>query len=165
MPSPTDDANDDTTGAPTDDTNDARPAPDPHATPTPPRLIVDASDAERADYLQAAVTTVGAIEDAIALLMVRQTIPTLAGDERRLITVKLADLDAHKAKVRAQMHAFIAGQLAVVPPTAGDIKKVQVIAESLDRMTAEAVMTDAVVDATANILALYNLAMAGPPER
>ncbi|WP_428267117.1 hypothetical protein [Haliangium sp.] len=131
-------------------------APTPPSATAEPITVNEASDAERANYLQVAVATIGAIEDAIALLVVRQAAPDLGGDERRRITVELADLEARKARVRAEMHAFIAGRQAVRPPDTEALAKVKDLAEKLDDMTAGSVMTGAIVDAVSDLLALYN---------
>lgn len=114
------------------------------------------TDTQRSGYLECAVATVGAIQDAIAILTGRQVLPELASDERRLITVELAELRAREAKVWANMHAFIAGQQAVRPPVQADLDKVKELAKKLDSLTAQATMTRAVLEATTEIVVLYS---------
>lgn len=123
-------------------------------------LLSDCTDEQKACYLECAVATIGAIEDAISLLIARRVLPTLSGDERRLITVELADLEARRVKVRAHMYAFIAGRQAIKPPGKIDLDKVKALAKQLDELTADATMTRAVLDATAELMALYNRAVA-----
>lgn len=124
--------------------------------PCNPVLSSACTDAQRSSYLEYAVATVGAIQDAIALLTGRQVLPDLPSDERRLITVELAELRAREAKVWANMHAFIAGQQAVRPPVQTDLDQVKALAKKLDALTAQATMTKAVLEATTEIVALYN---------
>lgn len=124
--------------------------------PCNPVLASAATDAERSGYLECAVATIGAIQDAIAILTGRQVMPDLASDERRLITVELAELRAREAKVWANMHAFIAGQQAVRPPAKADLDKVKELAKQLDALTAQATMAKAVLATTTEIVVLYN---------
>lgn len=122
-----------------------------------PGLLSSAcSDTERSGFLECAVATIGAIQDAIAILTGRQVMPELGSDERRLITVELAELKAREAKVWANMHAFIAGQQAIRPPVQADLDKVKELAKKLDALTAQATMTKAVLEATTEIVILYN---------
>lgn len=125
-----------------------------------PLLSSKCTDEQKSCYLECAVTTIGALEDAIALLEVRRVLPTLSGDERRLITVELADLEARRVKVRAHMYAFLADRQAITPPGKEELEKVKVLARQLDELTAEATMTRAVLEATAELMALYNRAVA-----
>jgi hypothetical protein len=125
--------------------------------PSSPVLSSAATDAQRSGYLECAVSTIGAIQDAIAILTGRQVLPDLASDERRLITVELAELRAREAKIWANMHAFLAGQQAVRPPAQADLDKVKALAKKLDSLTAQATMTRAVLEATTEIVVLYNL--------
>jgi hypothetical protein len=125
--------------------------------PKPSGLLSSAcSDTERSGFLECAVATIGAIQDAIAILTGRQVLPELSSDERRLITVELAELKAREAKVWANMHAFIAGQQAVRPPVQADLDKVKELAKKLDALTAQATVTKAVLEATTEIVVLYN---------
>lgn len=137
----------------------SNPAPPTSSEPCAPVLTHAATDAQRSCYLECAVATMCAIEDAIALLTARQVLPVLASDERRLITVELADLEARRVKVRAQMYAFIAGQQAIRPPSKDDLDKVKELAKKLDALTAQATFTRTVLDATSELLALYNRAV------
>ena len=114
------------------------------------------SDTQRSGYLECAVATIGAIQDAVAILTGRQVMPELSGDERRLINVELAELKAREAKVWANMHAFIAGQQAIRPPVQADLDKVKELAKKLDALTAQATVTKAVLEATTEIVILYN---------
>jgi predicted hotdog family 3-hydroxylacyl-ACP dehydratase len=130
----------------------------PSNTSNPGNLMLSSActDAQRSGYLECAVATVGAIQDAVAILTGRQVLPDLGSDERRLITVELAELKAREAKVWANMHAFIAGQQAVRPPVQADLDKVKALAKKLDTLTAQATMTKAVLEATTEIVVLYN---------
>jgi hypothetical protein len=131
-------------------------APPSKSEPCNPVFSSACTDAQRASYLECAVATVGAIQDAIALLTGRQVLPALASDERRLITVELAELKAREAKVWANMHAFIANQQAVRPPAQTDLDQVKALAKKLDALTAQATMTRAVLEAATEIVVLYN---------
>jgi predicted hotdog family 3-hydroxylacyl-ACP dehydratase len=131
-------------------------APPTNFEPCNPVLSSACTDAQRSSYLECAVATIGAIQDAIALLTGRQVLPALASDERRLITVELAELRAREAKVWANMHAFIAGQQAVRPPVLADLDQVKALARKLDALTAQATMTRVVLEATTEIVVLYN---------
>jgi uncharacterized protein YPO0396 len=123
---------------------------------SPTMLSSACTDAQRSGFLDCSVTAIGALQDAIATLTERQAMLDLGSDERQLITVELAELKAREAKIWGHMRAFIAGKQAVRPPIQADLDKVKELAKKLDSLTAQATMTKAVLDATTQIVVLYN---------
>ena len=120
-----------------------------------PVLAGDATEKQKAAYLEMATNTVAALDDAIALLEARKVAPDLTADERRLINVQLPDHEANRAKVWAQMLAFLAGQQAVRPPSDAQVGKAVELAKQLDGMVASAVVAAAIVQVSGELVTLW----------
>ena len=107
----------------------------------------EATDAQRADFLEAANDTKTGLRAAMAVLRGRQ-IQSSDPDEANVIRVALLDLDAELAKVQADLTAFLAELRAVNPPTPQDVREIQGVVREIDRMTANAVVASEVLMAT-----------------
>jgi hypothetical protein len=104
-------------------------------------------------YLELAGTTISGLSDALALLRARDVLAT--GDERRLITVELADIKAERAKVRAEMLAFLANEITVRPPTDAEVAQAKALATDLENLAAESTRAEAVVDLATRLFELW----------
>lgn len=115
----------------------------------------NASESERARFLDVALTTETALSDAILLLENRKVI-TADPNETRRITVELADLRARVAKVRAEIIAFQSGNARINPPSATDLETVKSLARQLDEMTANSVSASTVLAVTTDLVKRFN---------
>ena len=89
-----------------------------------------------AAFIDLSFTTVSGIDSAILILNTRKVNPDSSADELRVIEFELGDQIAKKARVFAQMHAFIADQRAMKPPTDEMVSSAKKLAQVLDEMVA-----------------------------
>src|SRR5689334_6016340 len=92
----------------------------------------DATDKERANYIEADLTTERSIGKLIAQLQTREM--NAGPDESRTITVAVATLEAERARVRADLTAFLAETSRVNPPTDEELSKIRDLATQIDGM-------------------------------
>lgn len=111
-----------------------------------------------ARYLELTGATLAGLDDAIALLRARDVFAT--GDERRLITVELAELEAQRAKVRAEMVAFIANEVTVRPPSEEEVATAKELAAELEAMAAAATAAREIVGLATELLETWRTTQA-----
>ena len=107
----------------------------------------DMSENEKLASIQSFLSTETGLEDAIALLSARKVSFATTETELKLIKIKLADLKAELAKVRARLIAFQAGDLTMRPPSPQVLQEIQSHAATLDRMIVQAETADTIVAA------------------
>lgn len=98
-----------------------------------------------ASYCDVCFTTVSGIDDAISIMNVRKVSPDTPADELRMIEYEVGDQIAKKARVFAQMNAFMANQRAMRPPTDEMIASAKKLAKVLDEMIAANITASQVV--------------------
>jgi len=106
---------------------------------------------EFARYLSAQFHTQNGIEEALALLRTRRK---LTGDpeERRAIDVELGALQEESHRISDERTAFMAENLAVVPPGGELLENLKGIADRLDKMVASSVTASVIIKASTDIL-------------
>src|SRR5215510_4918221 len=82
-----------------------------------PVMRSEARPEDVAAYFDVSFTAVAGIDDAISLLNVRRVKPDTPADELSMIEFERGDQVAKKARVFAQINAFIANQRAMRPPS------------------------------------------------
>ena len=99
------------------------------------QLKSECSDGERADYIESGMAMDSFLSNAIAMLQTRRSLTTDQA-EALFIGVQIPKLQAEQAKIRAEMAAYIAGKLAINPPSDADFAKIQAQSAELDSTTA-----------------------------
>lgn len=112
---------------------------------TKPVMKSEAKPEDVANYVEVSVNTMIGIDDAISILNVRKVSPDTSADELRMIDYELGDQVAKKARVTAQMNAFIANQRAMRPPTDEMIASAKKFVKVMDDMIAANVTARQVV--------------------
>lgn len=114
-----------------------------------------ATEQQRANFLEAGVNTRTAIETAIRLLRARQAL-TGDPDEARRITVALLELESDAAKVQADIVAFLSEQRSIEPPSAQQLERVKDAARRIEGFTANAAITNSLLATTTELISQWN---------
>jgi hypothetical protein len=106
-------------------------------------------------FVDVSFTTVAGIDDAISMLNVLKVKPDTPADELRMIEFERGDQIAKKARVFAQMNAFIANQRAMRPPTDEMIASAKKLAKVLDEMIAANITARQVVVTSTQLFKIW----------
>lgn len=120
-----------------------------------PVMRADAKPEDVAAFFDVSFTTVAGIDDTISILNVRKFTPGTPADELRMIEFELGDQIAKKARVFAQMHAFIANDRAMRPPTDEMITSAKNLAKVLDELIAANVTARQVVVTSTQLFKIW----------
>ena len=120
-----------------------------------PVMQHEARPEDVAAYIDVSFTTVFGIDDAISILNVLKVKPDTPADELRMIEFELGDQVAKKARVFAQMNAFMANQRAMRPPTDEMIASAKKLAKVLDEMIAANVTAHQVVVTSTQLFKIW----------
>lgn len=118
-------------------------------------MRADAKPEDVAAFFDVSFTTVAGIDDTISILNVRKFTPGTPADELRMIEFELGDQIAKKARVFAQMHAFIANDRAMRPPTDEMITSAKNLAKVLDELIAANVTARQVVVTSTQLFKIW----------
>ena len=120
-----------------------------------PVMRREARPEDVAGYVDLSFTTVSGIDDAISMLNVLKVKPDTPADELRMIEFERGDQIAKKARVFAQMNAFIANQRAMRPPTDEMIASAKQLAKVLDEMIAANITARQVVVTSTQLFKIW----------
>ena len=121
----------------------------------PAGAIDSIGDVEKGRTIEAILKIQEGLSDAIVLLQARRMTPDVTSDERKLITVELADLEADSAKVQAKLLAFLGGQASFQPPSATEFEKIKELVVVLDEMTARTTTATGILRAATDLLTSF----------
>jgi len=108
-----------------------------------------------ASYVDVSFTTVSGIDRAICILTGRKNSPDTPADELRMIEYEYGDQIAKKARVFAQMNAFMANQRTMRPPTDEMIASAKKLAKVLDGMIAANITASQVVVTSTQLFKIW----------
>ncbi|UCF67763.1 MAG: hypothetical protein JSV80_00200 [Acidobacteriota bacterium] len=112
-----------------------------------------ASAAERGRYIETSLRAEAGIEEAIGLLRVRK-LQYASAEESALINVRIPQLEARLAKLRADRIAFLAGYKSIKPPTAADVARAKQLVGQLEALVAQTAKTRAVIAIASRLVRL-----------
>lgn len=107
----------------------------------------EASEGERAAYVEGALATKRALFAAIRLLQSRQAI-SIDPAENAQIGVAITSHKADILKVQSRLDAFLTEQSSIRPPSEQQLAAIKQMATDIDRMTANAVLANDIVKVT-----------------
>ncbi len=110
---------------------------------------------EKGDYLVISLHSENAINDAIALLKTIKTNYANA-EETRDINVKIAELEAERAKIHAKRLAYLAGKVGINPPSDDDVNKTEELVKEMDGFIAGAQAGKAIIRVATNIINIWS---------
>jgi hypothetical protein len=110
----------------------------------------EASDHERANFVEMGLMAQSALSTAIARLRTQQDLFADA-QESRIIRVRIGELEADIAKMQAELLATLAEQRLLLPPSDTEVAQVKELAEELDALTAGADRTVAILGAATSV--------------
>jgi hypothetical protein len=116
--------------------------------------VREASDRERADYVEITLVAQSALSTAIARLRTQQDLHADA-QESRIIRVRIAELEAEIAKMQAELLAVITEGRTLLPPTDMEVAQVKDLAAQLDALTAGANRTAAILSAATAVASAW----------
>jgi hypothetical protein len=105
-----------------------------------------ATDSESANFVAMAIDLETALSTGISRLRTQQDLFADAQESRRL-RVKIGELTAELAMVHAELHAALAGERAIAPPTDDQVGSMKKLVTSLDELIAGQQQTSAILKA------------------
>jgi hypothetical protein len=120
-----------------------------------PVMHNEATSEDFGAFMDMSFITASGIDDAISILNVRKFTPETPANELRMIEFELGDQIAKKARVFAQMHAFIANQRAMRPPTDEMIASAKNLAKVLDELIAANVTARQVIVTSTQLFKIW----------
>lgn len=114
-------------------------------------LKKDIDPQDKGDYLELSFIAEEAIGDEIAQLKSYKRHHANAVESAK-INSNIADLEADRAKIRADRLAFLAEQRKIVPPTKNDFQKAIMRAKEIDEMIVKEGTLNALLEAGADII-------------
>jgi hypothetical protein len=121
-----------------------------------PVMIRDAKPEDVVNYTGISYKTVFGIDDTIRILNVCKVKPDTTAGDLRMIDFELGDQVAKKARIFAMMHAFMANQRAMRPPTEEMIASAKKLATVLEEMIAANVTANQVVVTATQLFKIWH---------